>query len=92
MILHEDMSPQGRSAKVVYVMLKSRDKRITVERVMEIAGYRSREGVRQLMEKISAGGVPIYQPEPSVWALLEDSDFEGFDGRRTDIGAIEDLQ
>ncbi len=87
-LIYEDMSPQGRSAKVVFVMLTSRDKRITVERVMEIAGYRSREGVRQLMEKISAGGVPIYQPEPSVWAILGDSIL---DGRRTDHGAINDL-
>lgn len=87
--IYEDMSPQGRSAKVVYVLMTSRDKRITVERVMEIAGYRSREGVRQLMEKISAGGVPIYQPEPSVWAVLDDGILSDY---RTDIGAINDLK
>ena len=86
-LIYEYMSPQGRSAKVVFVMLTSRDKRITVERVMEIAGYRSREGVRQLMEKISAGGVPIYQPEPSVWASVED---RSQDGRRTDHGTSKD--
>ena len=40
------------------------------------------------MEKISAGGVPIYQPEPSVWAILDDSILGG---RRTDHGAINDL-
>ena len=88
-LIYEDMSPQGRSAKVVFVMLVSREKRITVERVMEIAGYRSREGVRQLMEKISAGGVPIYQPEPGVWAILDD---DVLNGRRTDHGAINDLR
>ena len=92
-LLYEDMSPQARAGKVVYVLLTSRDRRITVARVMEIAGYRSSEGVRQLMQKISSGGVPVYQPEPSVWALLDDDmDGDVLDGRRTDRGAVDDLK
>lgn len=63
------LSPQSRAARVAYVIYFRG--RLTNEQIKDLTGIGSRSGIHRLMNNLSLGRVPVYQPEDGVWALLE---------------------
>lgn len=63
-----DLPPQARAARITYLMVLRG--RLTAEEIREMTGIQSRRGALRLMDNISLGRVPVYQPEPGVWEIL----------------------
>ncbi len=58
---------QAKAARATFLLM-TRGPMRTAE-LMEELGYQSTEGVRFLMNNISLGHVPIWNPDRGVWAV-----------------------
>lgn len=58
---------QAKAARATFLLM-TRGQMRTAE-LMEELGYQSTEGVRLLMNNVSLGHVPIWNPDRGVWAI-----------------------
>jgi len=63
----EKLTAQSRAAKATYLLMIRQSMR-TAE-LKEALGFSSYAGIYPLMDNLSAGGVPVYQPVIGHWAL-----------------------
>lgn len=63
-----DLTPQSRAARATYLLMLHREMHTAA--LVEALGYEDRHGVFHLMNNLSLGGVPVYQPQVGYWAIL----------------------
>lgn len=65
---HDDLTPQGRAAKAVYLLMTSGP--INSDELTRALGYRGRFSVYDLLENLSVA-VPLYYDETrGAWGIL----------------------
>lgn len=62
---------QARAAHVTYLLVIEQ-RSITTAEIMERTGLTTPEAVWHMMNNLSRGRVPVYNPAPGTWALLRD--------------------
>ncbi|MBP8055186.1 MAG: hypothetical protein KA314_05060 [Chloroflexi bacterium] len=60
---------QARAAHITYRLVVER-RAFTTEEIMEETGIRSVQGVHALMNNLSCGRVPVYNPAPGKWSIV----------------------
>ena len=65
-----DLTAHGKAAVITYLLVRTRE--ITNAQIREKAGIKTLPGVYYLMDNLSQAGIPIWQPRPGVWSLLDD--------------------
>lgn len=69
------LSAQSRAARVTHLLLE-RDEMSSSEIRRELGYSRDARTVYDLLDRISLGGVPIYQPRKGYWAILKGGQVE----------------
>lgn len=65
----EELTPHAKAGKVAYALALGRE--LTNEQIKDLSGIRTLPGVYYLMDNLSVA-IPIYQPRPGVWRLLDE--------------------
>lgn len=66
---HEEgeLTPQAKAALATYLLMMYEE--MTTAEICRHTGITTRQGVLYLMDNLSSGGVPVYQPTPGRWAI-----------------------
>ncbi len=66
----DGMSPQARAATAV--VLLSENERVSNHQLMDALQFEHRQSIVTLMDNLSFGGVPVFQPETGYWSIIKD--------------------
>jgi hypothetical protein len=64
----EELTAYGRAAAVTYLLAQGQE--LTNAQIQTHSGIKTLPGVYYLMDRLS-GAIPLYQPRPGVWRLLD---------------------
>lgn len=64
-----DYTPQTKAALATFLLMNEME--ITTAQLKKATGITTAAGIRYLMGNVSAAGVPVYQPRPGVYRILD---------------------
>lgn len=67
-VRYPGLSPQARAARATYLLMLHGS--VSTARLVDELGYGDGHGVWHLMNNLSQGGVPVFQPQPGTWCIL----------------------
>lgn len=70
MAQEECLTAQARAGKATYLLMMYGP--LTAKDLSDRLGYRHHHSIQLLLDNLSLGAVPVYEPQPGLWDILRD--------------------